>query len=214
MGKKCFIILGIMFPLLAFAQEIQLDETKIEDDFLTPLVPQSVSDIQAPPAIEVKQEPTLDIHYSWTDFLTAKSCTEDLKQFQKISFLSNEQKYLKELMENYCTSGVSAWKKLLNIFRQGKKNLMIHSILSQDSSLIRYLKVIPYFLFDFHNMHPTDQTLASKLDKIQNAIQDKMPEQIIFLIQELSPNQQTFLVPLLNETNQLIDLKNALQGRE
>ena len=77
-----------------------------------------------------------------------------------------------------------------------------------------YIKAIPYYLFNIHNQHPQGGTLSAKLDRIQNAIQNKNPEQVILLMQDLSPNEQLFFMPLFNEANSLIDFKKLLSESE
>ena len=77
-----------------------------------------------------------------------------------------------------------------------------------------YIKALPYYLFDIHNTQTTGSTLFAKLDKIQNAIEAKNPEEIVLLMQDLAPKEQLFFIPLFNEANALIDFKQALNGEE
>ena len=98
-------------------------------------------------------------------------------------------------------------------FRQNKKDLLINEKLKEGETILRYLKVIPLVFFDVHKTHPVGQTLQAQLDRIQNAIQNKDPEAVLLLMQDLLPAQQLFLMPLFNEAQRLTDFKNMLEKK-
>ena len=144
------------------------------------------------------------ITYTWSDFLMGKSC-EDV-------FSSPNESYttaLNKLADTYCANPVQAWDNLLVIFRQGKKDLLVNEALKENH--LRYLKVIPLLFFDVYHRSPKGQTLADRLDRIQQAIQNKDPDRVLFLMQDLSPTQQLFLMPLFNEARQWADFKKMLE---
>lgn len=159
------------------------------------------------------EAPVYQITYTWGDFLSGKSCLYEFNQFQQLAFLSQEQQFLKDKMQTYCVREIGVWNTLSTLFRQNKKALLIDTTLRENGSIMGYLKVLPFYLFDFHNMQPKGLDLFSKLDKIQNALQMKNPDQVILLMQNLSPNEQLFFMPLFNEVNALIDFKDALNGK-
>ena len=180
--KKYGIILGILFSIPVWAYDIQ--------------------------EVQIGRMAT----YTWSDFLEGKSCTEDFNQLNTLDFISPKQQFLKDKMQTYCMGNITVWDTLLSSFRQNKKALLMDRILKENGLVMGYIKTIPYQLVDIHNTHPIGADLSSKLDRIQNAIQSKNPEQVVLLMQDLSPNEQLFFMPLFNESNTLIDFKNALQG--
>ena len=152
--------------------------------------------------------------YTWGDFLMGQNCLTALNQLQDISFLSEEQSRLKDKMQTYCVGKITIWDTLLSLFRQNKKSLLIDKTLKENGSFMGYMKALPYYLVDIHNTKPTGTDLSAKLDKIQNAIQNKNPEEVVLLMQDLSPNEQLFFMPLFNEASSLIDFKKALSESE
>lgn len=186
--KKYAIIMGLIFSIPVFAQSV-ID---------IPLLEEEKSDFQ----------PT----YTWADFLQGKSCQDDFKALQQLPFLSPAQQALRDKMQTYCVGKIGVWNSLLTIFHQNKKALLIDKVLKENGHYLGYIKALPIYLFDIHNTQSTGTGLLTKLDKIQNAVQAKDPEGIVLLMQDLSPNEQLFFMPLYNEANALIDFKQALQG--
>lgn len=188
--KRFGILLGLMFSI--------------------PVLAQSAIDI---PLLGAEKS---DFHstYTWADFLQGKSCREDFNALQQLSFLSPQQQALRDKMQTYCQGQVGAWDTLLSLFRQNKKALLIDQTLQENGPFMGYIKALPYYLFDIHNTQATGSTLFAKLDKIQNAIEAKNPEEVVLLMQDLSPKEQLFFIPLFNEANALIDFKQALNGEE
>ena len=155
-------------------------------------------------------EPLEECPYTWSDFLMGKSCSSFLngKQTEAISTS------LTQMMHSYCAQQpIRAWADLLTTFRQNKRDLLINETLKKGHPFFRYLKVLPILLFDVSHLSPTGQTLSDQLDRIQQAIQNKDPEQVLFLMQDLSPNQQLFLLPVFNEAQRLFDFQKLLQGK-
>jgi len=149
--------------------------------------------------------------YTWSDFLMGKSCRQHLIHLQNLPFATNDQENLKKQMQTYCLDSEGLWKDLLISFRRSKKDLLVNQTLNENS-FVRYLKVVPLLLFDLHMSHPSGNTLLAQLDRIQNAIRNKNPEQVLELMQNLSPNQQLFLMPIFNEAASLVDFQKALEG--
>lgn len=204
--KKCVIIFGLLFSVPIFAQEIQnMDLT----DQLVVLSEQPIVHVPGPEKILL---PT--VSYTWADFLQGKSCQDDFDQLQQLPFLSPEQRSLKDKMQIYCVKEIKIWKTLLSLFRQNKKTLLIDNTLKKNGSFMGYVKAIPYYLLDIHHTRPVNADISSKLDKIQNAIEAKNPEQVVLLMQDLSPKEQLFFISLFNEATALIDFEQALSKKE
>ena len=156
------------------------------------------------------------ITYTWDDFLQGKSCQDDFNRLQKLDFISQEQQFLKDKMQAYCITlkRDTVWMDLLNVFRQSKKNLFVNKILRENGTFFGYIRALPYFLVDVHNTHPTGNALKDKLDSVQNAIQNKEPEEVLTKIQDLAVEDQLYLNTIFNEAGALLDFKNALKGRD
>jgi len=185
------IALGIwLFAYPVQAQEFLLEEALIPDAF------------------------PFRLTYTWGDFLMGQNCRTALNQLQEIPFLSEEQSRLKDKMQTYCVGKITVWNNLLTLFRQNKKALLIDKVLKENSTVLGYIKALPYYLFDIHNTKPTGTDLSARLDKIQNAIQNKNPEEVVLLMQDLSPKEQLFFMSLFNEASSLIDFKKALSESE
>ena len=195
MGKKklffkFFLCVGILFSNEVLSQEIELQED-------APVVQKVIFD-------------TPEINYTWADFLIGESCRDDFALLSGLPFLTPEQEKLKNEMTTYCLSSVSVWDDLKKIFRQNKKSLLLNQNAKEEWFVIRYVKMIPIYLWDIHNANPRGHTLQDKLDKIQNAIDNKKLEKVLALMQDLSPSQQLFFMPLFNEITQLLDFKQDL----
>ncbi len=160
------------------------------------------------------QIPVFQPSYTWGDFLVGQSCITDFNQLQNLPFLSEKQTQLKEKMQTYCVGQITVWDTLSTFFHQNKKALLIEKTLKENDSLLGYVKALPYYLFDIHNIKPMGTGLLVQLDKIQNALKNKDPEQIVFLMQDLSPNEQLFFMSLFNEASSLIDFKKLLSESE
>ena len=186
---EIFVGLG-MFVLPAFAQDFLL-ETLSETNI-----------------------PAFHLTYTWNDFLMEDSCLSDFDQLKTLPFLSEEQRQLQTKMETYCVGKINAWKNLLTLFRQNKKALLINKTLTQNGPVMGYIKAVPYYLIDIHNTQPVGDDLFAKLDRIENAVQNKNPQQVVLLMQDLSANEQLFFMPLFNEVSNLIDFKKMLAESE
>ena len=162
----------------------------------------------------VPNVPLFRLTYTWGDFLMENSCLTDFNRLEDLAVLSEEQNGLRDKMQTYCAGKITVWDNLLLLFRQNKKALLIDKVSKENTSFIKYVKVLPYYLFNIHNQHPQGEGLSAKLDRIQNAIQNKNPEQVILFMQALSPNEQLFFMPLFNEANSLIDFKKILSESE
>ncbi len=174
-------------------------------EFLLETISESVSEPEIP---------AFHLSYTWGDFLMEKSCLVDFNQLQSLPFLSQEQRTLRDKMQTYCVNKITVWDTLLKLFRQNKKALLIHKTLKENGQIVGYVKALPYYLFDVHDQAPAGNSLRAKMDRIQNAIHTKNPEQITHLMQDLSPDEQLFFMPLFNEANTLIDFKEALSESE
>ena len=198
MGQRKYgIILGILFSVPVMAEDLPL--------FLDPVLVDE-------PVIQPAEQPTI-IHYTWDDFLLGKPCDEDFYSLQKLPFLSPKQQFLRDNMQTYCLGQrrERIWDELLATFRQCKKNLLIKKTVQGNGLFWGYIKALPYFLFDLHNTHPNGNTLGNTLDFIQNAIQNKEPQKVLSLMQNLSTNEQLIFNPLFNEASVLVDFQNALK---
>ncbi|MGN0919721.1 MAG: hypothetical protein ACI4OR_03070 [Alphaproteobacteria bacterium] len=164
--------------------------------------------------VKTAEIPVFHLTYTWGDFLMGNSCSADFNQLKILPFLSEQQRFLQDKMEVYCVKKITVWDSLLIQFRQNKKALLKDKMIKENGPFLGFLKALPYDLFDIHHYQPKGDTLFAQLDRIQNAIQDKNPEQVIFLMQSLSPNDQLFLMPLFNEASRLIDFKKALAESE
>ena len=151
------------------------------------------------------------IQYQWADFLMGKTCSDDFNYLENQSFLTSNQEKLKLSMQDYCLGKMNVWNHLLMTFYSNKKNLLIDKTLKKNGPIMRYVKAVPYWLVNIHCFHPQGDSLTAKLDRIENAIQNRDPENVLFLIQDLTPQQQIFLISLFNEASQLIAFKKTLE---
>ena len=155
-------------------------------------------------------ESDFQLTYTWGDFLTGLSCQDDFNRLQKEPFLTARQEERKAQLQKYCVGKVTVWETLLTTFHQNKKALLVDESLKQNGRLWGYVKALPYFLFDVHFGHPTGEGLAAQLDRIQNALQAKNPQEVIQLMQKLSPQQQLFLMPVFNGAVDLLNFQDLL----
>ena len=160
--------------------------------------------------------PSVQLTYTWADFLQGKSCLNDFNRLNALDFISQRQQFLKDKMQMYCIGQKkdTAWSDLLVTFRQCKKNLLINKTLKENGVFWGYIKSAPYFLFDIHDTVPNGNTLNGKLDLIQNAIQNKEPEKVLLEMQNLQPEDQLYLTAVFNEAGSLVDFRQALSGSE
>ena len=201
MKRKFFVGIFLCFEML-FSNGVLSQDFPVRDEIETRISSQEVS------------LDTVKIDYTWADFLQKESCQADFLILSKLHFLTQEQEKLKNAMMTYCVSSISVWDDLLTIFRQNKKNLLMDQNAKEEWFVMRHIKSLPILLLDIHNSYPTGDTLTDKLDRIQNAVMNKKPEKILLFMQDLSPNQQLFFMPLFNEVTQLIDFKNVLRKGE
>ena len=199
MGKKellfkFFLCIGIFISSDALSQDV------FEEENIAQVVQETA--------------PNLKINYTWADFLVGDSCQEDFTALNELPFLTPEQEKLKNEMSTYCFAGVSVWDDLKTVFRQSKKSLLLNQAMTEEWFIMRYVRALPVYLFDIHHTTPKGDTLEDKLDKIQNVIENKKPEKVLVLMQDLSPNQQLFFMPLFNEVTQLLDFKRELREGE
>ena len=201
MKRILFMFCFLTLSLPVWAQEIQ--GVSVSEEFVRP----------SEPAIMWPSEPEQVIFtkYSWADFLSGESCQLDYTALNSVSFLTQEQEKLKNEMMSYCFSPNAVWNSLKLTFRQNKKTLLMNQLQKNENFVMRYVKMLPLFLWDVHNTSPKGNTLTDNLDRIQIAIDDKRPEKVLTLMQDLSPNQQLFFMPLFNEVNRLIDFKQHLE---
>ena len=161
---------------------------------------------------ESAQEPEQKIvQYQWADFLMGNPCSVDFNRLKEKSFLTKNQEKLKSAMQEYCVGKTDVWDHLLITFYANKKNLLVDKTLKENGPIMRYIKVIPYWLVSIHKRYPTGDSLMAKLDRIENALQDRNPEKVLFLVQDLTPTQQIFLIPIFNEASQLVAFKKTLE---
>lgn len=189
---KFFLCVGILFSKDVLAQDVLIEEE------VAPVVQEMISD--AP-----------KINYTWSDFLVRESCRDDFALLEGLPFLTPEQEKLKSEMMTYCLSDISVWDNLKKIFKQNKKSLLMNQVAKEESFIIRYVKVLPLYLLDIHNTDPKGNKLQDKLDRMQNAIDDKKLEKVLVIMQDLSASQQLFFMPLFNEITQLLDFKQELE---
>ena len=131
-------------------------------------------------------------------------------ELQKSPFLSVQQEELKNKFQKYCIGRISIWESLLDTFCQNKKALLIYETLQQNGRWMGHIKTLRYYLFDIHALRPIGNDLSAQLDKIQNAIQNKDMNGVVHLMQNLSPKQQLFLMPVFNMATDLLDFKELL----
>ena len=198
--KKYWVILGVLLPGLAGAEDLSID------------LPSNQS-IEYQESVQPVEQ-NLGITYTWEDFLKGKSCDEDFHLLEELPFLSQDQQLLKSQMQTYCVlqKKNTIWSDLLTTFRQGKKNLLINKTLKENGTYLGYIKAIPYFLLYIHNTNPKGNSLNDKLDLIQNAIQNKEPGKVLTEMQKLSAEDQLYLSAVFNESSALVDFQKALQG--
>ena len=195
LGLSFFLCIGVLFSNEVLSQDI------LSDDNFLPIVQEVVPDVPK-------------INYTWSDFLIGESCQDDYTLLDGLPFLTPEQESLKSKMMTYCLSSVSIWDDLRKIFRQSKKNLLINQSMKEEWFVIRYIDALPYYLMDIHRTNPQGDSLQDKLDRIQNALDDKKLDKVLVLMQDLSPNQQLFFMSLFNEISQLLDFKQELRGEK
>ena len=196
------LILGLALPSLGQLEPLEVvSQETVEEEVILPSATYSEEEVI----------PSFNVTYSWGDFLMGKTCTEDFEELQTNPFLTESQEILKNKFQKYCLGEITIWKTVLETFYQNKKALLIHECLQKNGRWLGYVKALPYFLFDIHMLNPTGNDLNARLDRIQNAIQSKDPTMVIELIQDLSPEQQLFLMPHFNMVKDLLDFKDLLK---
>ena len=186
--KKTYVFFLLMLALPALGQEAPMRS----DEVLSPV------------------ESDFQLTYTWGDFLMGLSCRDDFNRLQQEPFLTDRQEEQKVQLQKYCVGKVTAWETLLTTFHQNKKALLVDESLKQNGRLLGYVKALPYFLFDVHFMYPTGGGVSAELDRIQNALEAKNPQEVIQLMQKLSPQQQLFLMPVFNGATDLLNFKDLL----
>ena len=76
--KKYGIILGVLFSIPVFAQEVQEAETLVLPSVETFVLP---------------TESEKQVSYTWVDFLEGKTCQEDFNRLNAMSFLSQKRQF-------------------------------------------------------------------------------------------------------------------------
>ena len=197
---------GLIWASATMAQEEVLEAN--EDSFV--LEEQEVpEEIQEEIPANEPEEP-VQIYYTWENFLNGENCSDQFAQLKGQDFLSEEEQTFMSLMGRYCAKEVNIWSSLLSTFRQNKKALLMDLTSKEKSFVNKYLKKVLYALVDIHKKTPTGDDIHATLDRIENAIQEKNVEEVEGLISDLPDHQRLFLIPLLNETEQLINFKQML----
>ena len=91
---------------------------------------------------------------------------------------------------------------------------MLEHFVNENGRFMGYIKAMPFLLFDWHNKNPEGHHLFATLDKIQNTIQHKNPQATLQQMQNLSPEQQLFLMPVFNMATDLLNFQDALKEGE
>ncbi len=160
------------------------------------------------PSEEKKQEvvPSAlpDTLYTWQDFITGKKC---LTTDQFITQNSTQIDFIRSACQNQ-----KIWGQWLHTFREDKKTLLIQTTMKEKSKYLKYLKVIPYLLFDMHNTQNKNSDIHGTLDQIETAILNRQPQKVLNLMTNIQDaNMQLDLHNTLLETEKLIKIQNLLE---
>ena len=71
--------------------------------------------------------------YTWADFLMEKSCMSQLILLQDHSV--GRQNDIKDKIRAYCKDPAKVWHNLLTIFRENKKDVLMHQIFQDNIRL-------------------------------------------------------------------------------
>ena len=194
---------------LIIPQKTESTEQIIETDSDTIVEPENLTQTTlAETAEDEIQE--LKLNYTWADFVAQKDCREFVKGLNN----NNEFKELAQNLKGYCnTPKMSAWQEWLHTLRQEKKQLLISQTMG-EISVIKYIKVIPYFFFDIQNTNPKGNTSKDLLNKIQQAIIEHQPQEAMDLISKLPENWQKNLTKTMSIGETILKIKQELNNEQ
>ena len=151
----------------------------------------------------------LPIYYTWTDFLAKKDCLPFVKSLET----NSEHQDLYQNLKSYCLNNNGQfWDDLLGTFRKEKRTLLINQTLNQGKSYVRYLKALPYFLFDIQDTKSFGNQPKNILDKIEQAIIDHQIETSASLVDTLPEIWKNGLKSTQVLTQKLLNLKQQLDN--
>ena len=190
-------------------QETEITEEVIEPESEAIIEPENLTQTTlAETAEDEIQEPKLN--YTWADFVAQKDCREFIRGLNN----NNEFKELAQNLKGYCnTPKMSAWQEWLHTLRQEKKQLLISQTMG-EISVIKYIKVIPYFFFDIQNTNPKGNTSKDLLNKIQQAIIEHQPQEAMDLISKLPENWQKNLTKTMSIGETILKIKQELNNEQ
>lgn len=151
-------------------------------------------------------EPTkTKITYTWDDFLNGKHCTD-------ADIFNTNDPEISRLILSYCKHPQNdAWKHWLNSFRDIKKEFIIQQIAKENNNFIKYLKIIPYLLFEVHDTAAKGNDFTAQLNQIESAILKRDTAQAVRLIETINNDSlKLALHPILNEGKNLLKIQQGL----
>lgn len=181
-------------PESALPEEVQSEMIKEE----APILPET--DVLPQPEL-----PQTEITYTWADFLNGKHCTD-------ADIFNTNDPEISRLILSYCKHPQNdAWKHWLNSFRDIKKEFIIQQIAKENNNFIKYLKIIPYLLFEVHDTTAKGNDFTAQLNQIESAILKRDTAQAVRLIETINNDSlKLALHPILNEGKNLLKIQQGL----
>lgn len=145
--------------------------------------------------------------YSWQDFQSGKPC-------QPSEIFDDSHKEISNLIYSFCKfPDTDPWQKWLGTFREGKRTYYVQKTLSEKTKYIKYLKTIPYLLFDVYQTKTTGNSLADRFDQIETLIAKRQTQKAVQLLKDI-PDElaRLSLNTALMEGNHLLEIQKFLNN--
>lgn len=145
--------------------------------------------------------------YSWQDFQSGKPC-------QPSEIFDDSHKEISNLIYSFCKfPDTDPWQKWLGTFREGKRTYYVQKTLSEKTQYIKYLKTIPYLLFDVYQTKTTGNSLADRFDQIETLIAKRQTQKAVQLLKDI-PDElaRLSLNTALMEGNHLLEIQKFLNN--
>ena len=145
--------------------------------------------------------------YSWLDFQSGKPC-------QPSEIFDDSHKEISNLIYSFCKfPDTDPWQKWLGTFREGKRTYYVQKTLSEKTKYIKYLKTIPYLLFDVYQTKTTGNSLADRFDQIETLIAKRQTQKAVQLLKDI-PDElaRLSLNTALMEGNHLLEIQKFLNN--
>ena len=145
--------------------------------------------------------------YSWQDFQSGKPC-------QPSEIFDDSHKEISNLIYSFCKfPDTDPWQKWLGTFREGKRTYYVQKTLSEKTKYIKYLKTIPYLLFDVYQTKTTGNSLTDRFDQIETLIAKRQTQKAVQLLKDL-PDElaRLSLNTALMEGNHLLEIQKFLNN--